>query len=41
MCIRDRRLIDNNIDIKIGLTKYNPLSVDTVEDLNNIRKLLK
>jgi 3-deoxy-manno-octulosonate cytidylyltransferase (CMP-KDO synthetase) len=39
--LEQMRLIDNNIDIKIGLTKYNPLSVDTVEDLNNIRKLLK
>ena len=39
--LEQMRLIDKNIDIKIGLTKYNPLSVDTVEDLNNIRKLLK
>ena len=39
--LEQMRLIDNNIDIKIGLTKYNPLSVDTVEDLKNIRKLLK
>ena len=39
--LEQMRLIDNNIDIKIGLTKYNPLSVDTVEDLNKIRKLLK
>ena len=39
--LEQMRLIDNNIDIKIGLTKYNPLSVDTVEDLNKSRKLLK
>lgn len=39
--LEQMRLIDNNIDIKIGLTKNNPLSVDTEADLNDIRKLLK
>ena len=35
------RLIDNKINIKVGLTKDNPISVDTNEDIIKIRKSLK
>ena len=34
------RFIDHNIDIFIGYTNDNPLSIDTEEDLERIRKIL-
>ena len=39
--LEQMRLIDNNINIKVGLTKDNPISVDTNEDIIKIRKTLK
>ena len=32
--------LDNNIDIFVGYTKDSPLSVDTQEDLEKIRKMI-
>jgi len=34
------RFLDNNIDIFVGYTKDSPLSVDTQEDLEKIRKMI-
>jgi CMP-2-keto-3-deoxyoctulosonic acid synthetase len=34
------RFLDNNIDIFVGHTKDSPLSVDTQEDLEKIRKMI-
>ena len=39
--LEQMRLIDNKINIKVGLTKDNPISVDTNEDIIKIRKSLK
>ena len=39
--LEQMRLIDNKINIKVGLTKDNQLSVDTNEDIIKIRKSLK
>ena len=33
-------IVDNNIDIFVGYTKDSPLSVDTQEDLEKIRKMI-
>ena len=38
--LEQMRFIDHNIDIFVGYTDDNPLSVDTKEDLEKIRKLL-
>jgi 3-deoxy-manno-octulosonate cytidylyltransferase (CMP-KDO synthetase) len=38
--LEQMRFIDHNIDIFVGYTDDNPLSVDTAEDLEKIRKLL-
>ena len=39
--LEQMRLIDNKINIKVGLTKDNTISVDTNEDIIKIRKSLK
>ena len=38
--LEQMRFIDHNIDIFIGYTDDNPLSIDTKEDLERIRKIL-
>ena len=35
------RALENGVKIKVVKTDYNPLSVDTLEDLQNILKILK
>ncbi len=35
------RLIDNNIDINVGLVSLAPLSVDTPNELEKIRKIME
>ncbi len=34
------RALENGVKIKVVKTDYNPLSVDTLEDLQNILKIL-
>ena len=34
------RFIDHGIDVFVGYTDDNPLSVDTQEDLENIKKII-
>ena len=38
--LEQMRFLDHDIDIFVGYTKDNPLSVDTKEDLEKIRKLI-
>ena len=38
--LEQMRFIDHNIDIFVGYTNDNPLSIDTREDLEKIRKIL-
>jgi CMP-2-keto-3-deoxyoctulosonic acid synthetase len=38
--LEQMRFIDHNIDIFVGYTDDNPLSIDTKEDLEKIRKIL-
>jgi 3-deoxy-manno-octulosonate cytidylyltransferase (CMP-KDO synthetase) len=38
--LEQMRFLDNNIDIFVGYTKDSPLSVDTQEDLEKIRKMI-
>ena len=38
--LEQMRFIDHNIDIFVGYTDDNPLSIDTREDLERIRKIL-
>ena len=38
--LEQMRFIDHNIDIFVGYTDDNPLSIDTKEDLERIRKIL-
>ena len=38
--LEQMRFIDHNIDIFIGYTNDNPLSIDTEEDLERIRKII-
>ena len=38
--LEQMRFIDHNIDIFVGYTDDNPLSVDTKKDLEKIRKIL-
>ena len=38
--LEQMRFIDHNIDIFVGYTDDNPLSVDTKDDLEKIRKIL-
>ena len=33
--------LENNMSIHVGYVKTSPLSVDTEDDLNEVRKLLK
>ena len=35
------RALENNMSIHVGYVKTSPLSVDTEDDLNEVRKLLK
>ena len=39
--LEQMRFIDHNIDIFVGYTDDNPLSVDTKDDLKRIRKILR
>ena len=38
--LEQMRFIDHNIDVFVGYTNDNPLSIDTKEDLERIRKIL-
>ncbi len=38
--LEQMRFIDHNIDVFVGYTDDNPLSVDTMEDLEKIRKII-
>ena len=35
------RLMDNNIEIKVGLAKTRPIGVDTTEDYLEIKKIME
>ena len=35
------RLMDNNIEIDVGLTKTKPIGVDTTEDYLEIKKIME
>ena len=39
--LEQMRAMDNNISIKVGLTDSYPLGVDTIEDLEEIRNIMK
>ena len=38
--LEQMRFLDHNIDVFVGYTDDNPLSVDTKEDLEKIRKFI-
>ena len=35
------RAMENKMKIKVGYTASNPLSIDTEEDLNKVKKLME
>ena len=39
--LEQMRAMDNNISISVGLTDSYPLGVDTIEDLEEIRNIMK
>ena len=39
--LEQMRLLDNNIDINVGLASSLPLSVDTPNELEKIRKIME
>ena len=39
--IEQLRALENNMTIHVGYTKISPLSVDTEEDLNEVKILMK
>ena len=39
--LEQMRAMESNMQIKVGLSNYKPLSVDTEEDLKNIEKEMK
>ena len=42
MCIRDRlRAMENGMSIHVGYVDSSPLSVDTEQDLINVKKLME